>query len=292
MGPPTNGFRSFGKTPVTVPLELPWVNSGFSPVQQTLKFALYDDERIYWVDLAYSYNPWSYTWTRLTPPADKHSLNVDFAKDSTFASDPELKMLGLYDAVSAARRKKQDAEERQAAAKAEAERRKAEAKEDAETRKATLEQTQKVLESFQDDLSAAGDVKAKIRLIGTLLGSCAKTCGEILDQHSSMWSGAIEARIEISEALGRLSSRLAAQGVFESLARMDAALKESLALVKSPADSDKDAYNVLLDYYSMYAEGYSLARTPSGSLVTFNQRKERLESDIKRASAKLDVLTR
>src|SRR5688572_7938077 len=29
-GPTPHGYRFFGKTPVTVPIELPWVNSGFS----------------------------------------------------------------------------------------------------------------------------------------------------------------------------------------------------------------------------------------------------------------------
>lgn len=65
-----------------------------------------------------------------------------------------------------------------------------------------------------------------------------------------------------------------------NLKEKDSTISESLKSINNPEEEYKEAYNTTLEIYENYSKMYSLVMNPKGSLMTFNQEVNSLNSQI------------
>jgi hypothetical protein len=155
-----------------------------------------------------------------------------------------------------------------------------------------VDKTAKEIDEFKKQITDAGDSKQRIRLIKASLDRMCEGCGTVLDNYASAWSRAIDKREDFTVEVLRVQIRLTRLGVIPSLIRLDGATKEAFDSLKELPEGQKAAFSVLVDYYGTAGEAISLVKSPTGSLTSFRQRVDAVESGAKQKSSKLEVLAR
>lgn len=234
--------------------------AGATPVsikrpESKAKIALYKDKRVMWLELN---------------PGPGAPINVDFNDTTTqVAAKADLYKMGNQKALQSLEIEEDLAEGRQRGT------------EDA-----------KVILSFKDELKDAPDAKTRIQRIRVFLDKTYELTDSVLGLYASTWSSAIEHKDDFSIEISRLQIRLMSKGILAQLSQRDKAIKEAFDSLKPLPEEMKSAFDVLADYYGIFSEAHSLADKPTGSLVTFRQRKDALASGAKQKSGKLEILAR
>ena len=117
---------------------------------------------------------------------------------------------------------------------------------------------------------------------------------------SRVWEDCINKGVEFGgvEGAGVLSElgvqtvldELEKQGLKEKAEKSYAEVQAKMASLNQCPARYQEAYNQLLELYSIYCQIYNLAFHPSGSLISFNNKIEELKSQFAKQSEKLKVL--
>lgn len=104
---------------------------------------------------------------------------------------------------------------------------------------------------------------------------------------SNVWNRAIQRGEDFNEAI-----RVYLEGFthkIEYLKKNNETIQNEMRNLKDYPIQYQEAYNTLMDLYTVYSQIYSLALFPSGSLMAFNNKANELNSDFTRVFSKLKI---
>lgn len=109
----------------------------------------------------------------------------------------------------------------------------------------------------------------------------------VIETVSEVWRSAIKLgnnfTMEIREYLEK------AKDTLEILKKKNAEIEKGMQDLKDYPIQYQEAYNILMEVYSVYSQIYSLAVFPSGTLMSFNNKTNDLSSEFTRVVSKLKI---
>ncbi|MBC9786127.1 zinc ribbon domain-containing protein [Heliobacterium chlorum] len=104
--------------------------------------------------------------------------------------------------------------------------------------------------------------------------------------YSSVWSNAIKSSWrDFNDDLKEARDKLRKDKTFDGLDEKKDKIDKDIYWCKMnlPSEDFKAAYDALIEEYDVYNQSYELAKSPSGSLITFNQTLNKLDADMVKA---------
>ncbi|OPH54987.1 hypothetical protein BC351_30160 [Paenibacillus ferrarius] len=141
------------------------------------------------------------------------------------------------------------------------------------------QQQQKQLQEYKHSLGTA-----TLNIVGYTV-----IAAQICDAYSKVWKESIDSRYGITTVNGKKAYdfnealKYKREELKSSITKLDEKKEETDRLMQSlnnpPAEYQK-AYDVLVQLYTLFTDFVSQADSPTGSLLTFNQKVNQLSSDI------------
>jgi hypothetical protein len=107
---------------------------------------------------------------------------------------------------------------------------------------------------------------------------------------SSEWRRAIDRRGDFNTAIRNYLNSSAVSNLQESMDERHDEIQSLMIGLQNPPSTFALAYSELVTLYGVYVEHLQQARSPSGSLQTFNSRVNDLTSQFSSISARLDIM--
>jgi hypothetical protein len=110
----------------------------------------------------------------------------------------------------------------------------------------------------------------------------------IIDGTSQIWRKSIESdysdfNLEIQEYL------IMEKGILDKSSKTDEKIILGMQKLKDYPIQYQEAYNTLMELHGVYSQLYSLANSPSGTLMSFNNKVNDLQSDFTKVLSKLKI---
>ncbi|MFC7062833.1 hypothetical protein [Halobacillus seohaensis] len=169
-----------------------------------------------------------------------------------------------------------------------------------------------------------GEYGEKLKEVSTEILQTSTIAEEMLNVYSELWSLNIETDIDVdmlakvlditntevginfeNEVVGyrvisnkgnfdniinQLEDYYSEEGDIDELQASSNDIKEKIKSLNDPPEEFQKAYDETVELYTIYKEYISLAKSPDGSLLTFNEKRRELSSDIVSKIDKIDVL--
>ena len=116
------------------------------------------------------------------------------------------------------------------------------------------------------------------------------TATEMCEGYSEVWRNAIDRGNNFNSAIRDRADFYELQGKFAELDASKEDIDKIMKNLNNPIEEYKKAHEKLLEIYGIYTQLNSQAKSPSGSLMTFNQKINELQSDFIRATNEYNVL--
>lgn len=100
-----------------------------------------------------------------------------------------------------------------------------------------------------------------------------------ISSYSEEWSDAIDDGRDFNEALMNLKNAYKEKGLLQELEDGKDEIQKSVKYLQDVPEGYEDAYDVLKELYTIYVEFAEQAQTPSGSLLTFNNKTNEMFSE-------------
>ena len=110
----------------------------------------------------------------------------------------------------------------------------------------------------------------------------------VIEGVSGVWRNAIEDRSDFNHSIREYLEKVA-KGSLETLKKENKEIERGMQDLKDYPIQYQEAYNTLMDLYSVYSQIYSLALFPQGSLMSFNNKVNDLSSEYTKIVSKLKI---
>jgi len=110
---------------------------------------------------------------------------------------------------------------------------------------------------------------------------------EILSDISSVWSNAINNNYDFNLKIEQYL--LKNENVFEAMTKDNENIERGMQDLKDYPLQYQEAYNSLMELFSVYSQIYSLAQSPSGTLVSYNSKIADLSSEFTKIFSRLKI---
>lgn len=138
---------------------------------------------------------------------------------------------------------------------------------------------------------SSGDYRASLKRVNDTLVLHGFMSGIACDRYGTVWSEAIESRYkDFNTELATQREQYESQGLF---ARLDAGKRFADSMLKTlatPPEEMAEAHRKTMEYYGNYTELYSLAKSPEGTLISFQSKTNDLSSKHLRLTNELRIL--
>jgi hypothetical protein len=108
--------------------------------------------------------------------------------------------------------------------------------------------------------------------------------------HSTVWKNAIRDNKDFNIELKKLSEELENNGMYNYARYNKTSIDTRMKEVSNPPKGYEKAHDKLVEMYGIYSQLYSLSLNPSGSLVSYNNTINDLQSKLVKASSEFNVL--
>lgn len=119
----------------------------------------------------------------------------------------------------------------------------------------------------------------------------------ITDYCALTWAAAVENHMykgrytsDFNRALSWLYADLDSAKILDTLNLYQSKLDSTIKTINEPPEKYKDVYSSIIDCYSQVSELSELAKSPKGSLMTFSQSKNELQSKIAAKLKEVEVM--
>ena len=106
---------------------------------------------------------------------------------------------------------------------------------------------------------------------------------------SSVGRESIEAGADFNEEMGETFSFLKTSNITTLLKQENSVIEDKMKFLKKHSSQNEEAYNTLLEVYTIYSQVYDLALRPKGSLLYYDSKIPELESDYIKAWSSLKL---
>ncbi len=104
---------------------------------------------------------------------------------------------------------------------------------------------------------------------------------------SEIWRWSIDKRLDFNTEIKKYLEKI--EDSLDELEKNNSKIESGMQGLKGYPMQYQEAYTVLMDLYSVYSQIYSLALSPTGSLMSFNNKVNDLSSEFTRAVSKLKI---
>lgn len=101
----------------------------------------------------------------------------------------------------------------------------------------------------------------------------------VISSYSEQWDDAIDDGRDFNVALANLKNTYEEKGLLQDLVDGQTEIQESMKYLQDVPEGYEDAYDVLKEMYTVYVEFSNQAQSPTGSLLTFNNKTNDLFSE-------------
>jgi len=115
-------------------------------------------------------------------------------------------------------------------------------------------------------------------------------CRSVLNVYAEIWQSAINRRLDFSSALHDQKEEFELDGVLDEMIAEQKEVSSVMEKLSEPPEGCAEIYQELLKLFGIYSEYWTLAMSPSGSMVSFNQRRNDLWGEIIRSASQLKVM--
>jgi hypothetical protein len=120
----------------------------------------------------------------------------------------------------------------------------------------------------------------------------AERCILICSEYSRVWNKAIERQVSFESAILKLQEALNSENIYESLRKMKYLTEKMMEKLIDPPLRYNESYKKLVNLYGVYSQVYAFAVQPSGSLLTFNNSINDLQSQLIKLKNELNAMLR
>jgi len=109
-------------------------------------------------------------------------------------------------------------------------------------------------------------------------------------EYSRVWNKAIERQASFDSAILKLQEALNSENIYKSLREMKSLTEKMMEKLIDPPLKYNESYKKLVNLYGVYSQVYAFAVQPSGSLVTFNNSINDLQSQLIKLKNELNAM--
>lgn len=106
---------------------------------------------------------------------------------------------------------------------------------------------------------------------------------------SKLWRLAIDTNLDFNMEIQKFLLNFEESEEGKKLENINKEIEIGMKMLKNYPKQYQEAYNTLLELYGIYSQIYSLARSPSGSLMSFNSKCNDLSSEFIKIVSKLKI---
>jgi hypothetical protein len=112
-------------------------------------------------------------------------------------------------------------------------------------------------------------------------------CVEMASGYSQRWRQAIEIDFDFNSSLQLQSSQYESDGSIATIERYKSEIDGLMSRLSEPPSRYRQAHSSLVDVYGVYAQLHSCGESPSGSLMSYNNKVNDLQSEFTKHMNKL-----
>jgi hypothetical protein len=130
-----------------------------------------------------------------------------------------------------------------------------------------------------------------IKTCSDLIIEASDYCFKVCSGYSTIWKIAIESRyLDFNKQILTFQEELRSKGRLDEIMKTRSALEEFMKKFIDPLTKHNEAYKKLVELYGIYCQVYALSLQPVGSLMSFNNSVNQLQSEIVRTKSELDAM--
>ena len=117
-----------------------------------------------------------------------------------------------------------------------------------------------------------------------------KSCFNLCNLRSSTWERSIKSGKDFNVEISKETEELERVGRLASIRNSKTSMERYMKEASNPPKGYEKAHDKLVEMYGIYSQIYSLSLNPSGSLVSYNNAINDLQSKLVKASSEFNVL--